>query len=131
MRICEGKNCAARHQCLYHKEYNLPSVGPQYDFSLGEEACSYFVDKEKYEYQNLTILSNHDLSNHDQIQGDLIMRKTAQHMEIYLDDIYFVIEALLKAGYQVLLSQDTESPEIVMIDYLHPKHEGKSFEEVE
>jgi hypothetical protein len=59
------------------------------------------------------------------------MRKTAQHMEIYLDDIYFVIEALLKAGYQVLLSQDTESPEIVMIDYLHPKHEGKSFEEVE
>lgn len=59
------------------------------------------------------------------------MQKTAQHMEIYLDDIYFVIEALLKAGYQVLLSQDIESPEIVMIDYLHPKHEGKSFEEVE
>jgi hypothetical protein len=37
----------------------------------------------------------------------------------------------MKAGYQVLSYQDGESENIVMIDYIHPKYDGKTFVEVE
>jgi hypothetical protein len=52
-------------------------------------------------------------------------------MEILVEDFQFVAEALMKTGYQVLSYQDKESPEVVMIDYVHPKYEGRIFKEKE
>lgn len=57
--------------------------------------------------------------------------KYAQHMEIKLEDMSFVVEALMRVGYQVLCQQDGESMDWVMIDYVNREHSGHWFEECE
>lgn len=57
--------------------------------------------------------------------------KYAQHMEIKIEDMDFVIQALMKSGYQVLCRQDGESMDVVMIDYVHTEYSGHYFEECE
>lgn len=125
MNLCQGTFCNKKEGCLYHK--NLETVNPEnsIDFSLVyENSCPHFRDEYKYKFENLTLLTSQDLKKSE-------LKKYAQHMEILVEDFQFVAEALMKAGYQVLSYQDKESPEVVMIDYVHPKYEGRIFEETE
>lgn len=57
--------------------------------------------------------------------------KYAQHMEIKLEDMSLVVEALMRVGYQVLCQQDGESMDWVMIDYVDYKNCGHYFGECE
>lgn len=57
--------------------------------------------------------------------------KYSQRMEINISDMEAVVKALMRAGYQVLCSQDGESTDIVIIEYLCPASSGHRFEETE
>ena len=54
----------------------------------------------------------------------------AQHMEIKIEDMDKVLLGLMNAGYECLVSQDGESMDVVMIDYVNPEYTGHRFEEM-
>lgn len=60
---------------------------------------------------------------------DVDEEKYAQSMEINITDMWPVLKALMSAGYECLVSQDGESTDIVVIQYLHREYTGHWFEE--
>jgi len=54
----------------------------------------------------------------------------AQHMEIKIEDMDWMLRGLMNAGYECRVCQDGESMDVVMIDYVHPKYTGHRFEEM-
>ena len=125
MKACLGVNCLKREQCLYYHDFNAEGdVCTVRDFSLMyADKCPNFYP---WCYENKNFNEQKGMKNTSVSQD-----KCSQHMEIALEDFSFVAEALMKVGYQVLSYQDGESMDIVQIDYIHPKYEGKIFKETE
>lgn len=55
----------------------------------------------------------------------------AQHMEIKIEDMDWMLRGLMNAGYECRVCQDGESMDIVMIDYINPMFSGHYFAEVD
>ena len=64
-------------------------------------------------------------------QNELELITYAQRMDIEVEKMAPVIDALMDAGYQVLCSKDGETKEMVIIEYVHPKFTGHCFVEEE
>lgn len=59
------------------------------------------------------------------------MERIAQRMEVRIEDFETIVRILMRNGYQVLCSQDGESEDIVIINYLNPLYSGHYFGEIE
>lgn len=53
----------------------------------------------------------------------------AQHMEIKIEDMGWMLQGLMNAGYECRVCQDGESMDVVMIDYINPMFSGHYFAE--
>ena len=80
------------------------------------------MDNETYDMSN----DNYDI---DDTTDDEEEERYAQSMEINIFDMDDVVRALMKAGYEVLCSQDGESEDVVIISYIHPKYTHHRFVE--
>lgn len=91
------------------------------------EACECDGDRSKCDfYENIRAEASAKQRPED---GEI--ERESQHVEICLKDIAAFLPPLLAAGYECVLSQDGESIDIVMIDYLNPKFTGHHFCETE